>query len=141
MAIVETLPVTNVPSGTVVASPRPVPVGFQEATIQINCTTGVPATPFAGFAHPFSNAVLSITFGCQWSWDGGATFHGSTQGTQFGSPTGIWATDKAGNPVMTPVISLALPSLNGVHPNFYRPYGTVVGGPISFGLTVNETTG
>jgi len=143
MAIVAVVPLADFQNGTLVAPSRAVPVGFQEVTVQINCTTGVQATPFTGFTHPFNDPAMSITFGIRWSWDGGVTFPGSTQGTQNGSSTGVWATDRAGNPVMTPNISAGLPfsSALGGHPTTYQPYGTVVGGPISFGLTISETTG
>src|SRR5262252_8318132 len=143
MPIVATVPVTNFQTGTMVAPARSVPLGVQEATIQTNCPTGVPATPFTGFAHPFSNPAMSITFGVKWSWDGGVTFPGSTQGTHNGNPTGVWATDRLGNPIMAADVSLGLPfsAALGGHPNTYQAYGTIVGGPISFGLTISETTG
>jgi hypothetical protein len=95
---------------------------------------------------------MSITFGSLWSWDGGVTFPESTQGTQNGTPTGIWGyayTRDAnghkvqGPPIMTPSVGLGMPynrALGG-SPTHYRAYMTVAGGPITFGITISETTG
>ena len=44
---------------------RPAPTYLSGFTALINCTTNNVATPFTGFAHPFSNPAMSITFGAQ----------------------------------------------------------------------------
>jgi hypothetical protein len=131
------------PNGTRSTAARAVPVDFDFVTIQINCTTGDPGQPFTGFGAPFSDQSMSLTFGIQWSWDGGATFPGSTQAMVNGSATGTWGTDKQGNPIMSPFVTLGIPfdSNRGGRPTTYRAYGQVGGGPISFGLTGLETTG
>ena len=149
---IDTVPVGNHNNGTHTTPTRAIPVGFDSATVQINCTTGTPATPFTGFAHPFSSAAMSITFGIHWSWDGGATFPESTQKTQTGESTGIWGYERVrapgggftqGAPIMTPEVQLGLPDIGTPTgpPTTYRAYMTVAGGPITFGLTVLETTG
>jgi hypothetical protein len=138
-----TLPVTNRANGPHSTPTRAVPVGFDYATVLIDCTSGNPASPFTGFAHPFSSAAMSVTFGIAWSWDG-VTFPQSTESTVTGQPTGVWGTDRhTGQPIMVPNVSLGMPSDSalGGAPTHYRAYMTVAGGPISFGLTVQETTG
>lgn len=132
----------NHPTGTFLGSARALPSNFDSVDINIVCTTGTQATPFTGFAHPFSDPAMSITFGLQWSWDNGSTFPGSTQATQTGISTGVWGTDKSGNPIMTPDLNLGVPfdSARGGHPNSYKPYAAIVGGPITFGITVIENT-
>ena len=149
---VATIAVQTFHNGTQATATRAVPAGFDSATVQIDCTTGDPANPFTGFQHPFNSTSMIITFGVQWSWDGGATFPQSTEGTQTGQPTGIWgygvARDANGNrvqgaPIMTPSVGLGIPydSTVGGYPTAYRAYMTVAGGPITFGLTVLETVG
>lgn len=132
----------NHSNGLVHTGPRAVPAGFQSANITIQCTTGNPASPFTGFAHPFNSAAMSIEFGVEWSWDGGTTWSGIYSGTQQGSPTGIWGTDKQGNPIMVPNIGLSIPfdATLGGFPNTYRGGFLVSGGPITFGYTVTEYT-
>ena len=147
---IATIPVGNRTNGTQITATRAVPAGFDSATVQINCTTGDPANPFTGFLHPFNSASMSITFGIQWSWDGGVTFPMSTEEAQTGQPTGVWGytyTRDAngqrvqGPPIMTPSVNLGAPGIGdpSVPPNAYRAYMTVAGGPITFGLTVLET--
>lgn len=141
---VATLPVTNRANGTHSTPTRAVPAGFDFATVTIQCTSGNPASPFTGFPHPFSSPSMSITFGVQWSWDGGVTFPQSTEGTVTGQPTGVWGLARHTNaPIMTPDVGLGIPedTALGGFPTHYRAYMTVAGGPISFGLTVQETTG
>jgi len=138
---VATVAVQTFHNGTQTTKTRAVPAGFDSVTVLVNCTTGNPSAPFTGFNDPFDATSMSIVFGINWSWDGGATFPGSTQGEQLGSPTGKWGTNKQGAPVMTPEVTLGMPSVGGVFPNAYQAYMTVAGGPITFGLTVNETTG
>lgn len=131
----------NRANGLVHTGPRTVPVGFVSATVTIQCTTGTPATPFAGFAHPFSSAAMSIEFGAEWSWDGGVTWPEASTGTQVGSPTGSWGTSrKTGLPIMAPEIDLGMPfnSALGGNPGTYRGGFRVAGGPITFGYTVTE---
>jgi hypothetical protein len=87
---------------------------------------------------------MAITFGIAWSWDGGATFPQSTESAVTGQPTGIWGLARHTNaPIMTPNVGLGIPfdSTLGGSPTHYRAYMTVAGGPITFGLTVQETTG
>jgi len=147
---VATIAVQTFHNGTQSTPTRAVPAGFDSATVQINCTTGDPANPFTGFQHPFNSASMSITFGIQWSWDGGVTFPMSTEEAQTGQPTGIWGYERIrlpdggfeqGPPIMTPNVNLGAPGIGdpSVPPNAYRAYMTVAGGPITFGLTVLET--
>lgn len=138
--IVDQIAPRNFQNGSVTRGTHSLPANFVSVTFQLNCTTGNPAAPFTGFANPFSNPATTITFGMRWSWDGGATFAMSTEGIQNGQPTGIWATDKQGNPLMTPDVDLAAPSQNGVQPNAYQPYASLTGGPVTTGLTVIENT-
>jgi len=140
---IATVPVSNHGSGTITTAARSVPINFDSAEVDINCTTGNQAAPFTGFTHSFSDPSEQITFGIEWSWDGGSTFPASTQGTQSGNINGIWGINRQGNPVMTPVVVLGIPydSNLGGAPGTYRAYMTVVSGPITFGLTVLETTG
>jgi hypothetical protein len=141
---VATLPVTNRANGTHSTPTRAVPAGFDYVEVDVNCTSGNVSSPFTGFAHPFSKTTMAVTFGVQWSWDGGATFPQSTEGMVTGQPTGVWATDRhTGLPVMTPSVGLSAPGIGdpSVPPTHYRAYMTVAGGPITFGITVQETTG
>jgi hypothetical protein len=138
--VIDTVAPRTFQNGTTVRPARTIPANFAAVAFQLNCTTGNPASPFAGFANPFNDPAMAITFGMRWSWDGGATFAMSTEGIQHGNPTGVWATDKHGNPVMTPDVRLGLPSINNQPPNTYRAYATLSGGPVSTGLTVTETT-
>lgn len=142
--VVATVPVGNHSNGTLTTAIRAVPVGFDAAIVTVNCTTGNPAAPFSGFAHPFNSAAKSITFGVLWSWDGGVTFPQSTEKIDTGQPTGIWGTDRhTGLPIMAPEVGLGIPAdfTLGGFPDHYRAYMTVAGGPITFGITVQETTG
>jgi hypothetical protein len=141
---IATLPVMNRANGPHSTPTRAVPASFDSATVLIDCTTGTPATPFTGFAHPFNSPAMSVTFGIAWSWDGGATFPQSTESAVTGQPTGIWGLARHTNaPIMTPNVGLGIPfdSTLGGSPTHYRAYMTVAGGPITFGLTVQETTG
>jgi hypothetical protein len=141
---VATVPIANQHNGTRTTPASAVPAGFDYATVAVDCTTGIITAPFTGFAQPFSSTSMSITFGIQWSWDGGATFPQSTEGDVTGEPTGSWGTDRhTGLPIMTPSVGLGIPydSTVGGYPTAYRAYMTVAGGPISFGLTVLETVG
>lgn len=141
---VATVAVQTFHNGTQTTPTRAIPAGFDSVEVDVNCTTGNPSAPFTGFQHPFNAASMSITFGVQWSWDGGATFPQSTEGIVTGQPTGVWGTDRhTGQPIMTPDVGLGLPSdpTLGGSPTHYRAYMIVAGGPITFGLTVLETTG
>lgn len=142
LSTIQLLPVSNQPNGSRTAGARTVPGNFVSAELDIDCTTGNPASPFAGFADPFSDPAMQIAFTIQWSWDGGTTFPSTSSATIHGQPTGIWATGADGVPVMTPSFSTSLPrntALGGT-PNTYRASIAVAGGPISFGLTLKETT-
>jgi hypothetical protein len=84
--------------------------------------------------------MQSISFGQTWSWDGGASFPEGSASTLAGSPNGEWPGAK-GNTMM-PFAGFSAPgdARLGGSPNAFRPYVTVQGGPITFGLTVQETT-
>lgn len=138
--VVLQLPVVDVPSGKVTTPTRTVPTGFVHVVVQLTgATTGNPATPFQGIAHPFSDPAMEITFGLEYSWDGGVTFPESVQSTLHGSPTGQWPWKTT---TMTPQVLLSLVSnINfGGTATSYRAYASVTGGPITTGLTVIETT-
>lgn len=140
--VVDTVAPRNFNNGTVTRASRTLPANFQSVTFQLDPTTGNVSAPFTGFANPFNSTSMEITFGMQWSWDGGVTFPGSTQATITGSPTGTWGTTKLGQPQMTPSVTLSMPfdSNLGGSPNAYRAFATLVNGPVTTGLTVSETT-
>lgn len=137
-----TVPVATRQNGHLSEAPHPLPARFVDAEIDINCTTGDPANPFTGFAKPFNDPNMALTFGVQWSWDGGLTFPASTEGTQNGSVDGTWGSDHhTGLPIMVPSVSLSVPfnAALGGHPNAYQGYATLAGGPVTFGVTITET--
>lgn len=141
---VATLPVSTlaraVPSR---AAARTLLAGLQAVTLTVQCTTGAAsAAAFTGFAAPFNDPALTLQFGVEWSWDGGSTWPMATHGTQQGSATGTWGTDKAtGKPVTSPVVSLGVPAIGGVPPTHYRAFVVAGAGPVSCGLGVGEATG
>lgn len=137
------IPVKNQGNGQVKTAIGAIPAGLKGIQLTIQCTTGDPANPFTGFQRPFNDPAMTITTGIDWSWDGGATYPQSTSGTQAGSPTGIFGTDRHGNPIMTPELFLfGFPSndVSGAPPNAFRLTETINGGPITYGVTVNALT-
>ena len=136
-----TIPVKNQGNGEAKTALGAMPAGLVFIEINIQATTGNPASPFTGFQRPFNSPNMSINFGIDFSWDGGTTFPQSSSATQQGSATGTWGTDRHGNPVMTPNTGLGLPSdANGNPPNAFRLTETVTNGPITYGLTVTGIT-
>lgn len=138
-----TVPVQTRANGLVHTGNRQIPANFAAAIFTVNCTTGNPAGPFTGFADPFSDPNMAIEFGAQWSWDGGATWTDMTTGTVQGSPTGTWGTDRhTGAAIMAPSVGIGLPfdATKGGSPTNYRAGMLVAGGPITFGVTVQEVT-
>ena len=139
--VVDSIPLTDFPSGQVLRPSRALPVGLDFVTVQLAPTTGNSSTPFQGIADPFNVVSKAFTFGIMWSWDSGATFPESTEGTIQGNPSGQWIGPK-GN-TMTPRVELGVPgnlSLGGV-PNRYRGYASLTGGHASTAITISETTG
>lgn len=140
-------------TGTLTSSVGAVPAGFQNLVLTMSPTTGAPATPFQGVAHPFNSPTQSVTFGIKWSWDAGVTFPDSVERTEVGSSTGTWSAAH-GTTTMAPTCTLgivwdsvaagipagdpnqALDPLG--FPTHYQAYLTVVNGPINSGLLVQE---
>jgi hypothetical protein len=123
-------------SGNFDTGPRPIPAGVGGATLRIDCTTGNPATPFAGIANPFNDPADIIILTTFLSWDGGVTFPDSASTHANGSPTGIW-----GKSDMAPMLSRSLPDPSELHPNpptHYRGVVSIVGGPITCGFSIEE---
>lgn len=142
VTVIDTIAPRNFNNGTVLrpASPRQVPNNFSSVIIQLQPTTGNPATPFQGIANPWSNPATTVTFGVKWSWDSGATFPESTESSLAGDTDGQWPSAKG--TTMTPQVELGLPfnSNLGGKPNFYQGYATLVNGPIFTGIIISEVT-
>lgn len=142
VATIQLLPVGNQANGSRTTSTRSVPGNFVSAELNIDCTSGNPGSPFTGFATPFNSPSMVLTFSIAWSWDGGSSFPSVASATITGKATGIWATGADGVPVMTPSFSASRPSnaALGGSPTSYRATLNLAGGPVSFGLTLKETT-
>lgn len=141
-SVLVTIPVKNQGNGQVKTALGALPVHLQQVVLTIQCTTGDPAAPFTGFQRPFNDPAMSINFGIDWSWDGGVTYPQSSSGTQQGSATGTWGTDRQGHPIMTPTIGLGMPMDDtGAFPNAFRLTETINGGPITYGVTVTAIAG
>ena len=135
------LPIANHATGQVSTAARPLPANIVGAAIRIDCTTGNPATPFAGIPNPFNQPGMRIVIITAFSWDGGTTFPEQASTPALPSATGVWGDGPFAS--MAPVLYRGIPfngSL-GTRPTHYRAGWVVTGGPISFGVSIAEDFG
>lgn len=66
------------------------PAGATLLEGRIDCTTGVPATPFQGIAHPFNDPAMHIDWLVEVSYDNQATWLRACGGTEDGAVAGVW---------------------------------------------------
>jgi hypothetical protein len=138
MAFTQLLPVAN-RNGTLSSGSRPLAAQINGATLRVDCTSLNPAAPFTGFNRPFNdpvNQALIVTIA--FSWDGGATFPENAQMTLSGDADGQWPAGRT--TTMQPIFDRGVPSNTalGGRPNAYNASLQVVGGPITFGLSIEE---
>lgn len=102
---------------------------------RLDVTTGVPATPFQGIAHPFNDPAMRIDWHVDFSYDNQATWLPALGSSEQGNVAGNWGKNQ-----MAPYASADFnPASGKARPTHYR-YSIAPHQLTTFGGSIQTTT-